>query len=248
MKLTSVKRIGGILSALALTAAGICLGVQCLHIYQNGAFTRAAAAQAFAPIAWVVYLALALVVATGVVSLIAREGEKKPPMQPMTDMMLERQLARADLTAADADTVAAIRAQRKRRLLITLGRNVVLAACAAAFLVYALDGSHFHSSHINDSMIKAMTVGLPCALVALAASLAAHYLCKGSKEQEITLLKKLPRKNAPSPAPKAGKWGWVRYAALGAAIGLIGYGYITGGTMDVLTKAVNICTECVGLG
>ncbi|MBR2311262.1 MAG: thioredoxin [Oscillospiraceae bacterium] len=25
-------------------------------------------------------------------------------------------------------------------------------------------------------------------------------------------------------------------------------GYFSGGTEDVLTKAVNICTECVGLG
>ncbi len=29
---------------------------------------------------------------------------------------------------------------------------------------------------------------------------------------------------------------------------LILFGFFTGGTADVLTKAVNICTECVGLG
>ncbi|MBQ8580085.1 MAG: thioredoxin [Oscillospiraceae bacterium] len=29
---------------------------------------------------------------------------------------------------------------------------------------------------------------------------------------------------------------------------MIAYGAAAGGTADVLTKAVNICTECVGLG
>ena len=33
---------------------------------------------------------------------------------------------------------------------------------------------------------------------------------------------------------------------LGLSMGL--WGILTGGTEDVLTKAINICTECVGLG
>ncbi len=51
----------------------------------------------------------------------------------------------------------------------------------------------------------------------------------------------------PTPLPKALP-GWVRYAMLGAAIALTAFGYFAGGWEDVLTKAVNICTECVGLG
>ena len=40
----------------------------------------------------------------------------------------------------------------------------------------------------------------------------------------------------------------VRYSLLGIGITLLVYGFFAGGTRDVLTKAVNICTECVGLG
>ena len=42
--------------------------------------------------------------------------------------------------------------------------------------------------------------------------------------------------------------GAVLLVILVLAVGLLILGYCTGGTADVLTKAINICTECVGLG
>ncbi|MBQ9859332.1 MAG: thioredoxin [Clostridia bacterium] len=40
----------------------------------------------------------------------------------------------------------------------------------------------------------------------------------------------------------------VRLALLAVGLFLLIYGFATGGIADVLTKAVNICTECIGLG
>ncbi|MBE6563056.1 MAG: thioredoxin [Ruminococcaceae bacterium] len=40
----------------------------------------------------------------------------------------------------------------------------------------------------------------------------------------------------------------VKLAILILAAAALIYGAIAGGTADVLTKAVNICTECIGLG
>lgn len=40
----------------------------------------------------------------------------------------------------------------------------------------------------------------------------------------------------------------VRGLLLVLALGMLAYGFATGGAADVLTKAANICTECVGLG
>ncbi|MBQ2981771.1 MAG: thioredoxin [Lachnospiraceae bacterium] len=40
----------------------------------------------------------------------------------------------------------------------------------------------------------------------------------------------------------------MRIAFIIIGIGILIYGFATGGTRDVLTKAVNICTECIGLG
>ena len=41
---------------------------------------------------------------------------------------------------------------------------------------------------------------------------------------------------------------WLRYALLGLALVLTVLGILNGGLRDVLVKAVNICTECIGLG
>ena len=40
----------------------------------------------------------------------------------------------------------------------------------------------------------------------------------------------------------------LRLTILFLAVFFVVYGLITGGTADVLTKAINICTECIGLG
>ena len=40
----------------------------------------------------------------------------------------------------------------------------------------------------------------------------------------------------------------IKASVITVGIGLIIVGAITGGFTDVLTKAVNICTECIGLG
>lgn len=40
----------------------------------------------------------------------------------------------------------------------------------------------------------------------------------------------------------------LQYSVLCVALVCLVYGFFAGGTADVLTKAVNICTECVGLG
>ncbi|MBQ8627442.1 MAG: thioredoxin [Agathobacter sp.] len=39
-----------------------------------------------------------------------------------------------------------------------------------------------------------------------------------------------------------------RCAILAIGVFFLVYGFITGGTADVLAKAINICTECIGLG
>ncbi len=57
--------------------------------------------------------------------------------------------------------------------------------------------------------------------------------------------KRRAAKAAPAPKPVSGRW---KTAALALALALLLFGFFTGGTVDVLTKAVNICTECVGLG
>lgn len=64
--------------------------------------------------------------------------------------------------------------------------------------------------------------------------------------------KRIHRKKDPqistAPAKAGHKLLWTRLTLLGVGIALFAYGFFAGGTADVMTKAVNICTECVGLG
>ena len=62
------------------------------------------------------------------------------------------------------------------------------------------------------------------------------------------LLKNAGATPSRSPAAPKKDLSWVRGVILGVAIVCVVLGFCTGGTQDVLTKAVNICTECVGLG
>ena len=63
----------------------------------------------------------------------------------------------------------------------------------------------------------------------------------GKKRQRC---KDLLSKSSLSPAGLS----LIRGVVLAAGSAFLLWGYFTGGTVDVLTKAINICTECVGLG
>lgn len=56
-----------------------------------------------------------------------------------------------------------------------------------------------------------------------------------------------PRIQKPVPQPREAP-RWLRPALYIAAIALVAFGILNGGARDVLVKAVNICTECIGLG
>jgi hypothetical protein len=100
------------------------------------------------------------------------------------------------------------------------------------------------------SNILQLALLLPGLAVAFGYSIFAHYQIEKSMTREIELMKqaakKAPAKASPSPAPS--HINLLRTVLLLAAIILLVVGYFTGGTGDVLTKAINICTECVGLG
>ncbi len=245
--LQRAKRVYGIVTAVSLTVSGVCLISACLDIYNAGAFSPQAVADAFSPIAIAVYFSIALILGGWVLALAAPEVAEKPKVSRQTGLILARLQAKADWEGCEDSLKAAVTAQQKKRRLVRLVQAVILTVCTAVFLAYALDGSHF-DTNINGSMIRAMVVAVPCLVVSLAVSLIAHSVRHASMEQEIALLKQAPSgKAAPQQSAKQ-KLPWLRYAVLAAAVGILVYGYCTGGTVDVLTKAVNICTECVGLG
>ena len=76
----------------------------------------------------------------------------------------------------------------------------------------------------------------------------AAFHARRSLQKEIGLLKLAPKLAEP-PAPRQRSHLLIpRLILLAVGVGILLYGLFSGGTADVLTKAINICTECVGLG
>ena len=246
-----LRRIYGIALSCVIILAGICLMIACVGIYRSGdePFSREAVAAAFSPIAIPVYLCLVMIAAGFALKILFPIPAEKAAAVTQHGVILKRLFARADLENCSDELkkqIAAESALRKRNNLICAS---VLAASGIVFLIYALDGSHFHSSDINGSMIRAMHVLLPCLAVSLAACIWLVAARKKSMLRQIELLKQCPRLSAAkSEATKPARTEKIQCALLLAAIALAVFGFVTGGTADVLTKAINICTECIGLG
>ena len=238
--------------SISLFVAGICLCAACVGIYRSGdkPFSREAVAAAFGPIAVPVFLCLGLLLVSIVYELLLPcPIEKKTGRQ--TRMLLKRMQERTALDLCDEELRSKVLALRADRKLFDRITWAVLVISAVLFLTYGTNSANFHPTHINQSMIRAMYWLLPCSLVPYCCALFTANRNLGSMKQEIELLKTAPKESRITPPrPKDGskKLAILKTALLIIALVCLIAGGFSGGTADVLTKAVNICTECVGLG
>ncbi len=243
-----IHRICGILTSLSLGAAAVLLCLGCLELYRADSFSREAVAAHFGPIAPAVYIALGLTALGFLLALVFPAQQEKLSPAPMLKARLKKARERADLSLAGPTLAADISAQRKRVLYSWIAEGIVLTLCAIAFFYFSLQSSSFTDSDINGSVALAMGWFIPIFLVSWASAVGFFYFRKSCHGRELTLLKQAPKKEAEAPAPRKSYLPVLKIGLVCLAAALLLLGYFTGGTADVLTKAVNICTECVGLG
>ena len=241
-----IHQIYGILLSVVTVIAGVCLMVACVGIYNSGdrPYSPEAVKAAFSAIAIPVYICLVLVIG----GFILDGFFPAPKAKDIPAKQYEAMLAKLYQTASAEQKSS--RAKRNRRLhsCISLG---LLALGSGIFLSYALNGNNFDTKLVTESMIKAMYVLLPCMAVPFVYSVFTAYYAKASIKKEIEALKAdgCTMKPVPTVASKAEKVLCItKWALLGVGIVILVFGFVTGGTSDVLTKAVNLCTECIGLG
>lgn len=264
-----VRRIYFALITVALIAVAILLMVQCVAIYRLGEdpFTRESVAAHFAPIAVPVYVCLGLVAAGIALSPILPAGpDSKPDRDAVTLRRLQEKVSLSDCPADLSRHIGKLRRARWIHHTVTL---MLLGIGTVAFLWYALDVSRFSVDDINGSMIKAMLLLAPCVGVPAVYAVVTAYLCRRSVRKEIDLLRDVLRNelvsytgngkdaNAPlkektfTTAKKSESETWLPYlqsAILVIGVVLVVVGLLQNGAAAVLTKAINICTECIGLG
>ena len=248
-----MHRIYNILFSIVIVIAGICLIIGVLTIYNSGdqPFSRESVAATFSTIAFPVYLTLVMALISFVWEVISPSDKEKAPNAKDYPHLLEALYNKKDFSAGDSGVQKEIKALWKNRKMHIVIRTIVLVVCSAIFLLYALNSANFHQSEINSSMINAMKVLVPCSLIAFAYGLFVAVHNEKSLQKEIELAKQLPAITASTDGEIVSEEKRVtpyRNAILAAAIILIIYGFLNGGTIDVLAKAINICTECIGLG
>lgn len=236
---------------VSIVLCGLCLMAACIGIYRSGdaPFSRQAVAEAFSSVRAVVYLCLGLT-ALSCVYCIAVPGGQTRTLPGKSARAALRQL-RGSVCTEECDTATAgqlARLTRRTRLLQLAQGSICTAACIV-FGVYALDGRHFPKEDINGSMIRAMVWLLPCLTTALAAGLLIGRALEQCAREQLVLLRKLPRRTAQQDgARRTVSFTVIRLVLLALGAGLVVFGAATGGIAGVLAKAINICTECIGLG
>ena len=246
-----------VLSAVTVIA-GICLIMACIGIYNSGdrPFSREAVAAAFSGIAVPVYLFLALVIGGFILDGFWPGEKRKQSVEKQYGVILRKLHRKLDLNSCDSALRTSILVQQKRRKLHKIVCAVLLVIGSTIFLSYGMNSSNFHQTQINDSMVSAMKLFFPCLAVPFAYAVFCAYYGKASMKKEIELVKQAIAGGSQAVAPKAAvqpkdhskQLLIARCVLLGIGVVILVCGFIAGGTKDVLTKAINICTECVGLG
>ena len=234
-----------------LVVCGLLLMLSCLQIYLSGGdqiYTPEKVATYFGRIAVPVYILLGMIVLSIVWQLIdrlpAKAAKGKHPNMQLRRLQLTR-----DPSQSDSDKQLALgRLVRNRRVLMLIC-TVIWVLCAGVFLFFALVNCSFYPepAQATTYVVSLMPVFAPCCAVALGYSVVSAYLLRGNTQKQIALYKQLPPLSEKTDRKHAAVY-IVRYGILVLSIAVIVYGLMTSGWQDVLTKAVNICTECVGLG
>lgn len=251
-----IHKIYGIALGAMLIVAGICLIAACVGIYLSGdkPFSPASVAVAFSGIAIPVYLCLALIVGGFILDGFFAEKANRLPPEKQYGVILSRLHEKLDTDRCDPQLQAQIIRQQKNRRLHKCIGAVLLLAGSVVFLCYGLNGANFDQQDITGSMVKAMHLFIPCLAVPFLYAVFSAYYQRRSIQKEIALVKEAiaaapaEKKAAVQPKDRSKLFLGLRLAVLGLAVAVMLYGFFSGGTNDVLTKAINICTECVGLG
>lgn len=252
-RIQRIHRIYSIATGILCIISGLCLIAGCLNIYNSGLdqpYSRDIVAQTFAEIAVPIYLCIALIFGGFVLDLmIPNQPRKDKPAKDYVHILSQLK-NKADMDNCDTAVYRQIRILHSRRKIHRCILAAIISVCSILFLSYCLNIRNFDKTLINESMIRAMYVLIPCVIASFGYGVFVSFYTARSIQKEISLFRQIPaaKGSAPPAVQRCIYQKYLQCAITAAAVALILYGLFKGGTLDVLTKAVNICTECIGLG
>ncbi len=260
-----------IILPVLIAATGIAFAVSCYVIYRSGEapFTAESTAGAFWRISPLVFVTLAAIIAAYVVSRLIPTEDARLTGSRTVSAINGRLADRVDICALSPELAFNIRKERKYRKNIRLVHTVFSFLGCLLPLIVLLDPDSFPAVHgnINKEIMNGMVFCIFCLLPVMWDYVIYTILRNSSLECENKLLKEAIRQgsvaknegNAVSSDRASRLRSFfsdnegelvlgLRIALVGCAVLFIILGIVNGGMQDVLIKAVNICTECIGLG
>ncbi len=244
--------------SLATVAAGVMFAVSCLNIYLSGdrPFTTESISSAFAKIAVPVYVCIGAIAVGGISWLLLPHDEKKPRAILDKRAAIAKTEGKFELEKCSAESVEKIDSAKKKEHLLKIGAIALMIAFSIPAVVIALTNSRY-SDDYNQSIRSLCLLMLPWLTLMLGTGVAYTYL-----ESFILDLRLKAARSALAEAKSSGnikeyvkkdcgcrkKAFITRIIVIVITVGLLVLGITGGGMADVLSKAVNICTECIGLG
>ncbi|MBR2651015.1 MAG: hypothetical protein IKD45_05075 [Clostridia bacterium] len=249
-----------ILSAVII-AAGIALAVSCITIYRSGAespFTREIIGTHLKKTAPFTVTALLMTVGGGIMSLVFDIKEKRSlggASEKRTFLILKSKLTAytpsEKYTEADKNELGAV-----KRLWLIFAAACILISTPA--LIYILSFGRYTKDNYNTEVAYSAVAAFGAMILSAAAYFVISVFMKRVTLRRIALLKE-ELTAAKAEGRISGDGGALakneghtkdiaRLAIIALAVVLIIIGISNGGMADVLGKAVQICTECIGLG
>ena len=251
-----IRFIGGIVLSVLLIVTGVLFSVACVSIYNigNRPFTPENISAAFSKIAPFTYITLTAVLAGVIWTIIFPDEEGKPRSIKDKSLTLTMLAQRLNTDLADKDILANIEKEKKLCQTVNLGTATLSLISALPAIIYALNLSNFGADY-NSAVIAACAWLLPCTFIVMGICIARGYIVNASVERQIALVKSaIAKAGAITPSEQKTRKTderivlGIRVAIAAVALVFIVIGIFNGGMADVLYKAINICTECIGLG
>ena len=264
----------GIFLSVFTAVVGVLFIVQVWRIFNaggKGGYTVPVISARFSEIAVPVYLWILAVLVGGVLSYVFPKAERKPKAYVETQIQLERLYKRVD----GATELPEVKKSQNFRLVLRIACLVLCLFSTVMGLNVLLNTSYtpkltgeFFVGH--NAVVDRLIFMLPWALGAGIAGWLTVILSEKSRMQEVTFLKETlvqQVKDQKTPSQKNSTESCeehsckmcaffrsakfllgIRIALAVIAVVLCVVGVFNGGMDDILKKAINICTQCIGLG
>lgn len=262
----TVRLVSGTLLSVMTVILGALFIWQVLDIYFSGTaesytgtyiFTRARVGAGLFKILPAIIIWIVMVIAAFVLWEVFPVVQKRA--KPDARYTLYRLKKRMPATVGEElkSSYNFVRGEEENLKILWLLCAVIGVAGAIYSIVYLSNPKHFPNADVTKEMLEMVRNIIPWAIVAFAAACGICVYEGISAKRQLEHVKKLTAGAKPQEVVhgKIYKFFHCKYFLLGVriAVACVGVSFViagicNGGMRDVLIKAINICTECIGLG